>query len=333
MAAPSTGTMSALRGSRSTIDSPVHARRGEELIVRSVRDEEDYEREPAGSIRRLRDGARKHLDDLAERSEALAHGVDGVARVRLCGRRNELHAKRTHSRVAGTEELLSLERGELRGERGVEIEILRSFACRGRRVVPIFELRERGKQRRWCWSDRRAALERSHAKLDRPRPAKKRVDGPLPERAARAIRRPEHGLHLMRDGDDGLDADHRREPLQRVQRTKEIAHGARITLVCAVRSFGHEKLRVRDRKLFVGLGDVRGAELLQVDARSHPAPPAIGSARGTLSERSASTSARMTSGANGLAKKRDAPAASTCWRETSSPRVVTTRMGSARSLS
>ena len=175
--------------------------------------------------------------------------------------------------------------------------------------------------------DRLALGQRRDPLLDRPHPLEQQVHRAVGQPARRAIGVAQHRLHRVGDVDDRLDADHRRQPLDGVQRAEQLAHLARAST---------GRWRRPARRTAGWRSPAPGAPRPRREAgeelRRRRSPSSRASLLGAASS-SARTSARIASGENGLVMKRVAPAASARAREPSSPRVVTTRMGSARSLS
>src|SRR6478735_10758298 len=111
-----------------------------------------------------------------------------------------------------------------------------------------------------------------------------------------------------------------------MQGAEGLAHRSRVRLAVALRALDREQLGIGDRQMLFGLDQVGGDELLEICRTRH----ATCSAR---SARMARTSAIIESGVKGLDKNAVAPACSTRSRDWSSPRVVTIKTGSARSVS
>ena len=74
----------------------------------------------------------------------------------------------------------------------------------------------------------------------------------------------------MRDGDDGLDAHHGGQPLQRVERSEEVTHGSWVRSPLPDRCVDVEEPGVGEGKLLLRLGKVCAEELPQVDGVRQP---------------------------------------------------------------
>jgi hypothetical protein len=291
---------------------------GAELVVGRGREQEEREAEATGCVLARGDRHGDDLDDFADRADPLTHGVDREPALGPRGRGGEVDAHGATPGARAVEQEARLERRQLSGDRRVEIERER----RRGRFERIERVEDGARRRR-----RLVAIgELLHAVLDRANRFEERVGGAEGEAPPRSVGSAEDGLHPVRDGDRRLDADHRREPLDRMQGAKEIANGARVVSAFADERLDLQELDVAEMELLVDLGDVGREKLFEIDALGHAGPRAGGARRET-------TSWRIASGENGLVMKRLAPAPSALARDDSSPRVVTMTMGSVRSLS
>ncbi len=143
----------------------------------------------------------------------------------------------------------------------------------------------------------------SHAMLDAANGLQKRVHRAQREPPSRPVRRAQNGLHAVGDGDGGLDVDHGRQTLDRVERPEKIPNGPWLRLFVTRRCFDLEELGVRELELLFDLGQVRGEKLFELE------PLRQGDARVGAPTRE-TTSPRISAGEKGLVMNRLAPAAS-----------------------
>lgn len=137
------------------------------------------------------------------------------------------------------------------------------------------------------------AGDRVHALLEGARALDQQVERTLGQPAAAPVGRTEDAFHLVRELDDRFGADHRGEPLDRVERPEQLPDGARLRPAMSERVRDGDEVAVDRVQPLVGFEQEPGDELLQVDVVWH---------RGLVAARprTAATSAWISSGVNGL---------------------------------
>jgi hypothetical protein len=191
-----------------------------EILCRGKHDQGELQ--ATRCVRRLRHRRGHHLDDLGDIRDTLAYGRDRNTSLGLGGTGAKVDAHAALTRAQALHELLLLRARQLGDQ--IARERQQRVAAAVRRPVhgrESIERRDEWRRRRWHGFTLAEGLE---TLLDGLQTRGQQLDGARGQRAGALVGHAQDAFHLVRDGHDGFDPHHCGQPLERVQRTKELAH-------------------------------------------------------------------------------------------------------------